>query len=463
MMLASNGAVMYAAPPSNDGGPRSGGINVQILAGDELPGFAVHQRIQVSEEAALTCNSRQAMPVEAISNTVIDAKKFVTVKGASQFATVTDMGSELTDAKAFDIVKNARALLKTDSDARISRRDTEPSASTIANYKRKCELIDDAVAAVQDAWASPLALVLSQYASSKQSFNAMRAALKWRSIWRIRMLISAQDAMQVATGRNNKWRGAVQNIHVAVRDFREIEALQHADCLMLSDRAIKGSKSKKNMLRMLKPDWRDHFLAMNEISPTYRAPGFLMRYCGLRPAELEHGVQVELRGHQLWVTIVGAKVRATAGQPWRNFAINAELLPEWLLQELVDSGGEKTYKANSNSMRAHLARISNSMYPRKHREGKNDIILSAYVFRHALATDMRINEWETEAIAAVLGESTAETLKWYGSRQFTGSMDLHPVAIAKGSVTSARPVRALDRSGLTKILQSAKKQKTQSN
>ena len=187
-----------------------------------------------------------------------------------------------------------------------------------------------------------------------------------------------------------------------------------------------------------------------------------MRYCGLRPAELETGVQVELRGSQFWVTIVGAKVRATAGQPWRNFALDANLLPRWFAEEIIDAGGDKTFRANSDNMRAHLARISASLYPRSYREGKDDIILSAYVFRHALATDMRINQWQSEAIAAVLGEVSAETLVWYGSRQYTGSKDVHPVAIAKGSITSARPVRAADRSGLTKILQSAKRQKTKS-
>ena len=460
--VASNGSVMYAVPPYFNGGPRSGGINMQVATSDELPVIAAKQRGQDYEEVDANCKNRQATTAEDNVSNVIVGKKFVTETRASRSATVTAIVNELTDSDAFDVIKSARTLLNADRNARISRRDTEPSPSTVANYERKCKLIDDAVAAVQDAWASPIALVLSRYAGSKQSFLKMRAAVKWRAIRKIRMMLSAQDAMQVATGRTLKWRNSVQTMKAAIREFREIEALQHGDCLMLLDRSIKRSKSKKDTLRMLKPDWRDNFLAVNDASPTYRAPGLLMRFCGLRPAELEKGVQVELRGNHLWVTIVGAKVRATAGQPWRNFALDANLLPKWFLEEIIAAGGEKTIKANNDNMRAHLARISALLYPRRFKEGKDDIIISGYVFRHALATDLRINHWESEAIAAVLGEVSAETSGCYGSRQYTGSMDVHPVAIAKGSIASARPVRTADRSGLTKILQSAKRQKSKS-
>ena len=274
--VTSNHSVMYAVPPAKDGGTRSGGRNMQVAASDELPVVAVEQRVQEYEDVDANCKNRQTTTAEDNVSNVIVEKEFATETRASRSATVTSIANELTDSEAFEVVKSARALLRADSNARFSRRDTEPSASTVADYERKCQLIDDAVAAVQDEWASPLTVVLSRYAGSKQSFLKMRAAVKWRAIRKIRMMLSAQDAMQVATGRTLKWRRSVQTIRAALREFREIEALQHADCLMLADRSIKRSKSKMNTLRMLKPDWRDNFLALNDASPTYRAPGLLM-------------------------------------------------------------------------------------------------------------------------------------------------------------------------------------------
>ena len=101
-------------------------------------------------------------------------------------------------------------------------------------------------------------------------------------------------------------------------------------------------------------------------------------------------------------------------------------------------------------MRTHLARISAGLYPRKYKEGQEDIILSAYVFRHALVTDLRGEGWTVEEIAAVLGESAAETANRYGLRPQRGSRDAEPSAVVKGSTETCRPVRPADRTWLNK-------------
>ena len=77
------------------------------------------------------------------------------------------------------------------------------------------------------------------------------------------------------------------------------------------------------------------------------------------------------------------------------------------------------------------------------------MILSAYLFRHALVTEMREEGWDTSDIASVIGESTADTVAWYGMRRRGGgSVKPTKVAIVLDSIQTAVPVRPLNLSGL---------------
>ena len=446
--LLPHSAVMYAAPKPLGSGTRSGGINTLEYSSSERPVIAVQQRSQDGDEIAYSSVQRQVTPAVAAHEIHAIDKKIVNVITDFNF----DIATELSENEAFDIIKQARALLKLDATVRKERKDTAPSPATVAQYIRKCQLIDDAMDAIQDECAPPHMLVLSQYTHKKRSFAVMRAALKWRATSNVRKLLSAQDAMQITSGRSASWKRCVERLDCAIRDLKKIELLTHAECLVYSDREVEHSDSKKNILRRLRPDWREKFIALNDASPTYRAPVLLLRHCGFRPAELEKGIDVELVGNQLQVRVKGAKVRTTAGQPWRSYALDTSMMPSWFLDEIIQSGRKKTYSADRDSMRSHLARVSVTLYPRQYREEKKDIIISAYVFRHALVTDMRAARWETEEIAAALGESTSDTLKWYGLRQRTGSKRSTPVAILEGSIKSARLVRAVDHGDLNKVI-----------
>jgi len=353
---------------------------------------------------------------------------------------------ELSDAEAFEIVKRARSMLVTDKESRARRKDTPPGPSTRDTYQRKCKLVDAWMAAIQDPCDTPLKVVVSQYAPHKQSFCVMRAALKWRAIARVRSQLQALAAMQRERLCDAGWHRGLRELSRMASELQQVLDLDHAECLELSQREAVRGKSKKNTLRRLKPGWRDVFLAANEHSETYKRAGVLMRFCGLRPLELEFGVEAQLVGDQVSVQIVGAKVRETAGQPWRRFSLRANMLPAWFVAELKP--GKKIYTADADNMRRHLVRISAKLYPRKYKEGQQDIILSAYVFRHALVTDLRADGWSIEDIAAVLGESASETANWYGFRSQRGTRDAEPSAAVQGSTETSRPVRPPDRSWL---------------
>lgn len=79
------------------------------------------------------------------------------------------------------------------------------------------------------------------------------------------------------------------------------------------------------------------------------------------------------------------------------------------------------------------------MFPKQ--GDKPQLILSSYVLRHAIATDLRQAEWDSVEIVEVLGERCAATSRWYGLRWRGSKFQRSPeIAIERGTVQTARPV-----------------------
>ena len=350
--------------------------------------------------------------------------------------------------EAFAIVKKARLLIASEKEARRARKDTKASDSTLEDYAKKCSRLDAEMALLQDPWGHPIQVVMGRHAPKKQTFNALRTALKRRVLSQITQGLRAQDELQRGEDLSQPWQKMVCGLQHSLRDAAVIDGLDRIQLLDATGQQAVRSTSKRQQLPGLKQGWQDEFLVLNERSSTYKPAGVLLRYCGLRPAELAKGVVVTADAGAVNVRILGAKVReGVAGQPWRQFALARQSLPPWFVQSL-DEAGPMTVVADPDGLRAHLARLSGKLFPRKRRAAKKDVILSAYLFRHALVTEMREEGWDACDIAAVIGESTADTLSWYGMRRRGGSAKPQKVAIVPGSIQTAVPVRPLDLSGL---------------
>jgi len=361
---------------------------------------------------------------------------------------LSELPELLSREDAFEIVKNARHFLAQEKETRKARRDTKASDRTLEDYARKCARLDAEMALLQDPWGHAIEVVMSRHAPKKQTFSAMRSALKRRVFAQIAQALKAQDELQRRGDLSQPWQQMVRELQHSLHDAAVIDGLDRIQLLEMTGKQAVRPTSKRQQLRGLRDGWQDEFLALNEHSPTYRAAGVLLRHCGLRPAELEKGVLVTADAGVVNVRIRGAKVRdGVAGQPWRQFALARESLPAWFVQAL-DAGGSMTVVTEPDGLRAHLARLSVKLFPRKG-TGKKDVILSAYLFRHALVTEMREEGWDTSDIAGVIGESTAETVAWYGMRRRSGgSVKPKKVAIVPGSIQTAVPVRPRDLSGL---------------
>ena len=350
--------------------------------------------------------------------------------------------------EAFAIVKIARLLIASEKESRRTRKDTKASDRTLEDYAKKCARLDAEMALLQDPWGHPIEVVMSRHAAKKQTFAAMRSALKRRVFAQIERGLKAQDELQRRGDLSQPWQQKVRELQHSLHDTAVIDGLDRIQLLEVTGKQAVRPTSKRQQLRGLRDGWQDEFLALNERSPTYRSAGVLLRHCGLRPAELEKGAVVTADAGVVNVKIQGAKVRpGVAGQPWRQFALARESLPAWFIQAL-DAGGPMSVVAEPDGLRAHLARLSVKLFPRKG-TGKKDVILSAYLFRHSLVTEMREEGWDTSDIAGVIGESTADTVAWYGMRRRGGgSVKPKKVAIVRGSIQTAVPVRPPDLSGL---------------
>jgi integrase len=131
---------------------------------------------------------------------------------------------------------------------------------------------------------------------------------------------------------------------------------------------------------------------------------------GCRPAEVA-SVRIEKgTDGELIITIPGAKVSDTKGQPYRKFIIKADAGPEFThLMTRVKTGpvllsSDSTASAFSEALkRAGKQSLGDKAPP-----------MTGYVYRHALACDMKADGASRDEIASALGHAVTKTQNYYG-------------------------------------------------
>ena len=109
---------------------------------------------------------------------------------------LSELSELLSREDAFEIVKKARHLMARENESRKARRDTKASDQTLKDYARKCVRIDAEMALLQHPWGHPIEVVMSRHAPKKQTFNALRTALKRRVLAKIAHGLKMQDELQ---------------------------------------------------------------------------------------------------------------------------------------------------------------------------------------------------------------------------------------------------------------------------
>lgn len=359
-----------------------------------------------------------------------------------------------------DLLTEAQALLDDLKSQRTHRKDTEASAQTLAGYQKDCALLDGVRGELLEETQWPWLEVLMQFVARKSTFYTYRAALTWRAKQELQGLLDARQSLSANLGEG-AGSALMPQINQAVKELRSLRHLTYAFCSGWEDIPVKSPRSKRYALEYLDEYWPTRFIEQCYSSATYRNACVLLRFCGMRPEELELGVQVQRDRQMVAVKIQGAKVRETAGQPWRKFLLHAEHLPTWFVNDLPTHDSVE-FKVNKDNFRTYLNGLTDRVLQGAALPDGSKINLSAYLFRHQIATDLRVNGWSSTEIASLLGEVSAETTKHYGNR-WPGSRKHKPVVAAdKNSLSTARPVQPASHEKIEEA-QKAKKKKQSAN
>ena len=135
---------------------------------------------------------------------------------------------------------------------------------------------------------------------------------------------------------------------------------------------------------------------------------------GCRPAEIEMGVDLERTQDGIIIRIPGAKVSETKGQPMRSVLIDPESEAGKALLDVMGEQTkmtvERTAKQIANDFTKHL----------KKRAGMPQV--SAYSFRHQMASDLKAGSADPVKVAEALGHASVHTQKHYGSSRRGGAV-----------------------------------------
>lgn len=338
---------------------------------------------------------------------------------------------------------------------RQRRHATLPKASTVEDYRCKVIRVEEAMEEFDGGWAEKLTMAVGRLSGAKQSFTAYRSALRHFAIEEVKT--SAGAIQSVGRDLFGLLPQMLTRLQGEMRRLAHLVNLDRESCLDRAGETTRAPQPKSRMLKYLPDGWREQFLGAVQLSD-HAMPCALLNACGLRPVELESGVQLSLVEDNVLVRINGGKVREHTGQPWRQFQLARGLFPDWAYEQVLAAGG-MTIHAEPEALRKFMARVSEKMFPRHKPPKPNDVLLSPYVFRHAVVSDMRSEDWDEAEIAAVIGESSAATVAWYGLNWGSRGRRSHKaraVAIVRDSVQTARPVKQVEKFSLQKF-SSAKK------
>jgi len=348
------------------------------------------------------------------------------------------------DVAYIELKAKIAAALIGDERRRQRRADTPASAATQRKYRKLSRQLSAKLPEAGDRVAA-VVRALSSYSAKANSFYAHGSALKFRSLRLIQRV-----AGRMAAGRPLRER-ELQAARHAVRLYSKLVRFSLDDARQLSGLNTVKAQGKKGVLRYFPDDWREQCLDRVSDRGEFGLAVALLRYTGLRPIELEKGVQIHRIGdHGLQVVIAGAKVRGTHhGQKHRKFVLDTRRLPGWVSRFFSDQKVRK-FSFPADALRAELKKLGKEIQRVKTPAGGRRPTLSAYNFRHALTNEMRIDGFSDAEIAGVLGHASADTSKaHYGQKVRRGRGGVSPVAIARGSISITNPIKPAKRSSAT--------------
>lgn len=352
------------------------------------------------------------------------------------------MSTTLDLKTGFTIVKAARALIL-DANKSVSDATAKQYASAFARMNAQNQ-------------------VPEKLANTVRSFYYYRAAWVHHYVAAIREILNDADASQRKKDLDS-WSSFIEKLPALIQQLELYRPDPHGKHLQngrigkwsveLEKRQATGAKvtshSKRTRLRGLPDNWRTLMFEGVKGSSKYTDVVAVLSASGARPSEFERGIKVERDGpDKLCFTIQGTKTHGGKyGQAERSFAVRVDR-PE--LQYLADRIGKQAnpllVTAVAGPLSDKVRQLSLKVFPNLRST------VSAYVFRHQAAADLKASGLPDESVSAALGHSVDETKRYYGSAQAARE----PGGIS--NIRSSQPVRMKTREKIKNLDRSRDKE-----
>lgn len=345
------------------------------------------------------------------------------------------MNAEFDMTQGFTVVKAARALI-VDVNKNISD----------ATKKQYTNAFDR----MQIAGTRP-----EKIANTIRSFYFYRAAWVFHYATSIRTLLQAADA--AARQKNHEaWQALIKQLPTIIQKLELYRPDPHGLNLEngriglwaveAEQRLAKGDKisthSKRTRLRGLPANWQSMMFDGVRPASKYKDVVATLSATGARPGEFENGIKVEIDDKgALRFTIQGIKTHnGKYGQAERSFSVQIQG-PETrhLAQRISDNAGPLLVKAQAGALSDKVRQLSDKVFPNLRS------VVSAYVFRHQVAADLKASGLSDTDVSTALGHSVDETKRFYGAAQSARA----PGGIS--NIHGSTPVRAKTREKVLQI------------
>lgn len=175
-----------------------------------------------------------------------------------------------------------------------------------------------------------------------------------------------------------------------------------------------SSHSKRSRLRGLPMNWRTLMFEGIKGTSRYKDVVAVLSATGARPSEFENGITVAIESPgNLRFTVVGTKTHGGKyGQAERSFAVQIDRPElEYLAKRIEKQAEPLSVSAKAGALSDKIRQLSDKVFPALRSS------ISAYVFRHQTAADLKGSGLPDEEVSAALGHSVDETKRYYGGAQ----------------------------------------------
>lgn len=228
--------------------------------------------------------------------------------------------------------------------------------------------------------------------SSKRTYYLRKAAMTFYAEEQLKVAVERHDVVLIAH--------AAKVLLKFLRPEDPKDGTPAGKCPIASP---KKRQSKRQSLSGLPENWRE--ILVQSSSGELKEWILVLAVAGVRPKEIENGVDISPVDGGARLTVLGAKTNNGHGQPLRVVEVMSDLACQ-----LAKGGARRISAPSANRVSVAVGRLGRRVFKRKAASN-----VSAYSFRHQLASDLKASGLFSLDVSAFLGHAVEDTKRQYGS------------------------------------------------